>query len=282
MKRLGRLLLVGATLTVTLAAPGIADDTERLRNAKTLFFDRQYTEARRAWQGILAEASGAEAEAAAYWVARCSENLKEDERALGEYADYLARRPADRVLAEEARTSRVGLAARLCRAGKRQHLPVLKEALADPSRTVRYYAALQLSSLGAPAGLAAIPVLQKIVAEEKDEDLVERAKLGLLRLDPGALSRAVSTPPPSGHPRGASWIRVRIYEKGSDRPEVSVNLPVALAEMVFKSLPDDAVRELKLKGYDAGNFWDRLKALGPTEILRIEGEKGERIEIRLE
>ena len=281
MKRVGFGLLI-AMLSTSLAAPVFADDTERLRNAKTQFFDRQYAEARRAWQAVLAESTGAEADAAAYWIARCSENLKEDERALGEYGDYLARRPADRVLAEEARTSRVGLAARLFRAGKRQHLPVLKEALADPSRTVRYYAALQLSSMGAPAGLAAVPVLQKIVAEEKDEDLVERAKLGLLRLDPGALTRAVLAPAPSGHGKSASWIRVRIYERGSDRPEVSVNLPVALAEMVFKSLPDDAVRELKLKGYDAGNFWDRLKALGPTEILRIEGERGERIEIRLE
>jgi hypothetical protein len=281
MKRVGFGMLV-AMLTTRLAAPVFADDAEKLRNAKTLFFDRQYAEARRAWQAVLAGSAGGEADAAAYWVARCSENLKEDERALGEYGDYLARRPADRALAEEARTSRVGLAARLFRAGKPQHLPVLKEALADPSRTVRYYAALQLSSLGAPAGLPAIPVLQKIVAEEKDEDLVERAKLGLLRLDPGALTRAVPATPPSGHGKSASWIRVRIYEKGSERPEVSVNLPVALAEMVFKSLPDDAVRELKLKGYDAGNFWDRLKALGPTEILKIEGEKGERIEIRLE
>jgi hypothetical protein len=281
MKRLGLGILI-ATLMATLAAPVFADDAEKLRNAKTLFFDRQYAEARRAWQAVLAESTGAQAEAAAYWVARCSENLKEDERALGEYGDYLARRPADRVLAEEARTSRVGLAARLFRAGKPQHLPVLKEALGDPSRTVRYYAALQLSSLGAPAGLPAIPVLQKIVAEEKDEDLVERAKLGLLKLDPGALTRAFPAPPLAGHGKSASWIRVRIYEKGSERPQVSVNLPVALAEMVFKSLPDDAVRELKLKGYDAGNFWDRLKALGPTEILRIEGEKGELIEIRLE
>src|SRR5262249_57718218 len=79
----------------------------------------------------------------------------------------------------------------------------------------------------------------------------------------------------------AGWIRVRIYEKGGTKPKVSVNLPVALAEMVFKSLPDSAKGELKLKGYDADNFWDRLRKLGPSEIITIEGDDGERVQIWL-
>ena len=79
----------------------------------------------------------------------------------------------------------------------------------------------------------------------------------------------------------ATWVRVRI-DKGNGKPEVSINLPVALAELIFKSLPDEARRELKLKGYDADNFWGRLKKLGPTEIIRIQGEDGERIQIWLE
>jgi len=274
-------LLVVALLALG-AAPLLAQgEGDRLRSAKALFFDRKYTEARQAWQGILS-GGGADAEAARYWIARCSESLGEQERALQEYEAFLAARPADRTLAEEARTSRVGLAARLYKAGTKRHLGVLTDALADPSRTVRYFAALQLSTLG-EAGRPAVPVLKRIVAEEKDEDLVERAKLGLLRLDPSALSAHVlGAAPPPGPRRGAGWIRVRIYKKGRERPEVSVNLPVALAEMVFKSLPEDARGELRRKGYDADNFWDRLKSLGPTEILTIEGDDGERVQIWLE
>jgi len=267
-----------------LAPPAGAEDSDRLRNAKTLFFDRKYAEARQAWQGILTGSTGAEAEAAAYWLARCSENLKEDERSLKEYNEYLARRPTDRVLAEEARTSRVGLAARLYKTGRRQHLTILKESLADPSKTVRYYAAFQLAGLGADVGRPAVPVLKTILRDESDPDLVDRAKLLLLRIDPGALAQEARPAPAGDRQKGArkpaTWVRIRIEKAGT--PVVAVNLPVGLANLIFDSLPDDARRELKLKGYDGDDFWSRLRKLGPTEILKIEGENGERIQIWLE
>jgi hypothetical protein len=53
--------------------------------------------------------------------------------------------------------------------------------------------------------------------------------------------------------------------------------------MVFKSLPEDAQRELKRKGLaDADAFWEKLKGLGPAQILDIQGEDGEKIQIWLE
>jgi hypothetical protein len=277
-------VMVLALAVALSGAPVLAQpDPDRLKSAKALFFDRKYAEARQAWQRILAGSRGAEADAAAYWVARSSENLGEDERALKEYADFLRRRPTDRALADEARTSRVSLAARLYKSGQKQHLPILREALVDPGKTVRYFAALQLSTLGPEAGRDAVPVLQRIVQEETDADLVDRAKVGLLRLDPEALSRTLGTGrserPPVG---GARWLKVRIFEKGGSKPKVMVNLPVALADMVFKALPDDAKRELRLKGYDAENFWERLKILGPAQLIDIEGDEGEKIQIWIE
>ena len=56
-------------------------------------------------------------------------------------------------------------------------------------------------------------------------------------------------------------------------------MPFALAELVFKSLPDESLRELRKKGYDAENFWGRLRDMGPTDVIDIEGEHGERIRI---
>ena len=277
-ERMAALLLAALLLPAGALAQA---DAEKLRAAKALFFDRQYAQAREAWQAVRASGPGPDAQAALYWTGRCSESLGEGERALGEYGQYLAARPADRALAEEAKTSRVALAVKLAKAGKTQHLDVARDALADPNRTVRYFAALQLASLGAEEGKAAVPVLREILAKEKDEDLVERAKLALLRLDRTALSEAA---PPARRPgaREAAWVRVRIYEKGSSKPEVSINLPVALADLVFKSLPDGAVADLRKEGYDARTFWERLKKTGPAEILTIEGDDGERIQVWIE
>ena len=278
------------------AAPAAA---EQLRSAKALFFDGKYAEARKAWEAVRAAGRGAESQAALYWIARCSEKLGESERALSEYAAFVAARPADPALVEEARTSRVGIAARLYKSGQRQHASILKEALADRSRTVRYYAALQLSGLDEAMARPAVPVLREIVKTEKDDDLVERAKLALLRVDPAALrdlaadrpyvasgstSASSATTSSSAGPRTgrAGWIKVRITEKGATSPKVSVTMPFALAELVFKSLPDDALRELKSEGVDAENFWRKLRDMGPTEVIDIEGDQGERIKIWIE
>jgi hypothetical protein len=278
-----RLAALSLAALLLPAAAHAQADAERLRAAKALFFDREYAEAREAWQAIAA-GRGADAQAALYWVARCSESLGESERSLSEYGTYLAARPADRTLVEEAKTSRVALAVKLAKAGKAQHAAVAREALADSSRTVRYFAALQVASLGPEAGKAAVPVLREILAEEKDEDLVERAKLALLRLDRAALAEASPEPPrrAAGKARSASWVRVRIYQKGAAKPQVSINVPVALADLVFKALPDDAIADLKREGYDARTFWERVRQTGPGEILTIEGGDGERIQVWIE
>jgi hypothetical protein len=280
-ERLAALLLAALLLPAGALAQA---DAEKLRAAKALFFDRQYAEAREAWQAVRASGGGPDAQAALYWIARCSERLGENEHALAGYAEYLAARPADHALVEEAKTSRIALAVKLTKEGKAQHAAVAREALADPSRQVRYFAALQVASLGPEAGKPAVPVLKEILAQEKDEDLVERAKLALLRVDRAALAEASPgpAPRPTGRSREATWIRVRIYEKGSARAKVAINLPVALADLVFKSLPDDAVADLKREGYDARTFWQRLKKTGPAEILTIEGDDGERIQVWIE
>jgi hypothetical protein len=279
------LLLAALALLASAPAARAQSDPERVRTAKALFFDRKYAEARQAWEAVRASSRGAEAEAPTYWVARCSENLGETERALREYDAFLALRPKDRTLVEEARTSRVGLAARLYKAGNKAHVPVLKDALSDASKTVRYYAALQMSALGGEMGRLSVPVLRQILAEEKDPDLVDRAKLGLMRADPSSLgppSAPAARPAPAARaPAGgeARVVRIRITEKGATRPKVSINLPLALAEMVFKALPEDVKQDLRRDGYEAETFWAKLRELGPSEIISIDGDEGERIQI---
>jgi hypothetical protein len=275
-----RLLLVAA-LALQAAAAFAQTDAERVRAAKALTLDRKYAEARTAWTAILGQARGPAADEAAYWIARSSEILGDHERSFKEYGTFLARRPADRSKVEEARTSRIGLATKLYRAGQASYMTVLQEGLTDPSKTVRYYAALQLGGLGAPTSREALPVLRQMLANETDPDLLDRVRIVLLKLDP----RSLSQPAPSGARPGVApprMLRVRVFERGQAKPKVSINVPVALAEVLFESLPDDAKVDLKRKGYDADNFWPRLKALGPTEVIDIEGDDGDRVKVWLE
>jgi len=269
-----------ALLCLVPAASGGQGDSDTLRDAKTLFFDRDYARAREAWRAVRDSSRGAEAASALYWIARCSEKLGENERALAEYQAYIDSGELDPTLREEAATSRVALATRLYRQGRTRHLPVVEHALRDGNKTVRYFAALQLASLEPEVGRQAIPVLKEIIRVESDDDLVERAKIALFRLDRDALAEA--SPPPRRSGSGPGWVHLRIWEKGDKKPQVSLNVPVALAELLFKSLPEDARAELRKKGYDSDTFWSRLKGSGPADILTVEGDDGGRIEVWIE
>jgi hypothetical protein len=281
MKRVPTAVLVLslAAAAASLGAAAAADrgSPDALNRAKTLTFDRRYAEAREAWRAAHAGGGG---DRALYWIARCSESLGEKARALDEYGRYLNARPSDPTLTEEALTSRVALATELHQSGRKEFLPVAVSALASRSRTVRYFAALRLSSLG-PAGRPAVPVLVEIVTQEQDRDLVERATLALLRLDARALPKAAASPPSR---RGAppAWIRVRIFERGEAQAGVKVDLPLVLAELLFKSLPDDAQLDLKARGFDARGFLAQLKDLGPAQIVSIKGNDGGRVQVWIE
>ena len=269
----------------TLGAPVLEID---LNEAKALFFDRKYEESRAKWAEIAA-AKGASSEAATYWIARCSESLGESERAFREYGAFLDLPPTDARLAEEAEISRIGLATKLSKAGKPGFLPAVVRSLGDDRASVRYFGALQMGSLpGLTDARKATTVLREIVKSSKDPDLVERAKLQLLRIEPKSL---VAPPAPSPTPRvrtsgseeprgQARLLRIRITKNG--KQNLSVTVPFSLAEFVFSSLPDSAKKGLELKGYDAEGFWKRLRTLNIREIVSIVGEDGETIEVWVE
>ncbi len=273
----------------------LAAETD-LTEAKALFFDRKYEESRAKWSEIAAS-KGPSSEAATYWIARCSESLGESERSFREYGAFLDLPPSDARLAEEAEISRIGLAAKLTRAGKPGFLNPVLRSLGDDRPPVRYFGALQVASLkDLTDARKATTVLREIVKFSNDTDIVERAKLHLLRLEPRSLDEGSSaratrpTPSPSRSVKGLSpsresegiarLLRIRISKGG--KQTVSVTVPFSLAEFVFGSLPEATKRGLQLKGYDAEGFWKRLRSLNIREIVSIIGEDGETIEIWVE
>ena len=271
-----------------------------LTQAKALFFDRKYDESREMWTVIARFPKSPSSEAAAYWIARCSDSLGQSERAFREFGAFLDLPPSDARLAEEAEISRIGLATKLARAGKPGFLPTVLRALADDRPSVRYFGALQVASLPSLSDARkATSVLREIVTRSKDADIVERAKLQLLRLEPKSLSatgpeargsapagspkdaRPASAGSSTKEPEGtARLLRIRITKNG--KQNVSVTVPFSLAEFVFSSLPQSTKRSLEDKGYDAEGFWKRLRTRNIRELVTIVGEEGETIEIWIE
>lgn len=295
------LLLATIVAFSTLGEPVFAAPAEQdLNEAKALFFDRKYEESREKWSEIAKGPKSPASEAASYWIARCSDSLGDNERAFREYGAFLDLPPQDARLSEEAEISRIGIATKLTRAGKAGYQVTVVRALADDRPSVRYFGALQVASLPAAADARkAVPVLREIVAKSKDADIVERAKLQLLKLEPrslvpspspgantsGGFGPSSSGPntsnSPSKEPKGtARLLRIRITKNG--KQTVSVTVPFSLAEFVFNSLPDSAKHGLELKGYDSDAFWKRLRTLNVRELVSIVGEDGETIEVWVE
>ncbi len=78
---------------------------------------------------------------------------------------------------EEARIASLDLAFALYKSGQTSFAQILTDSLNDPSRVIRYYAAFKLSYLDdKKIARKAVPVLKKLKAEEKDQELVDPCK----------------------------------------------------------------------------------------------------------
>ncbi len=142
---------------------------------------------------------------------------------------------------------------------------------------VRYYAAYKLS-FGKDKKIAAkaAPVLVRIVETENDPELLDRARIALLRVSPESLKQVEDRAPVrTGSPR---MLRIRIREAGRKEPVFSLNIPFALADLALGALGEDDKAALRKKGYDINRIIGDLTR-SKESILRIAGEDGSVIEI---
>ena len=139
---------------------------------------------------------------------------------------------------------------------------------------MRYFSAIRSSYLSDRKITAmAIPILREILDKEKERDLVDRAKIALLRLDPNALA---PESPGQTKPESRSDSRmfhIRVYEGGSSEPTVEVNLPLGFAQLAIMALDESKKQELRKKGFNVDDLWESIKRLGPTKIVEIRDGK---------
>ncbi|MBC7361543.1 MAG: hypothetical protein H5U06_04580 [Candidatus Aminicenantes bacterium] len=262
-----------------LAQSGAKEDEKLLQEAKVLIFDKKWVEAEKKLDELLSQyPKSSYYSQALFYQGKClAEQKGREKEAWKVFEEFLRRPDRPQTLVEEAEITSIDLAFTLFNSGEKSFGQVLETRLSHPSRVIRYYAAFKMSYLQ-DKNLAskAVPVLKKLIETEKDQELVDRAKIALLRISPAAL-KDIQEEQKSGSFR---LVKIRMYEKGKKTPTVSINLPLSLADLAIQAIPEEEKASLKQKGYDLNRILSDL-AKSKEKLVRIE-EDGNIIEIWIE
>ncbi|MCX6570114.1 MAG: hypothetical protein NT006_01585 [Candidatus Aminicenantes bacterium] len=270
---------------VLLAGPGLyaqtTPDETLFREAKLLVFDKS-------WEAALIKLddlrekfpNGPYAGQALFYKGECLSGLDGRERdALRAYKDYIQLADAKPSLVEESEGSIIDLAFALYEKGDASALRDIEGRLEHGNKVVRYYAAYKLSLVqDKKLAAKAAPVLMKIVESEKDPELLDRARIALLRVSPESLKSVEDRKPASNSPR---MLKIRIWNKGQKEPAFSLNIPWALADLALGAMDEEDKAAIRKKGYDLTKIVNEL-AKSKESILRIVGDDGSVIEIWIE
>src|SRR5881409_3140575 len=200
-KRSSHLIQI-AILGCALLAPPIltaesgTKDQDLFNQGKVLMFDKKWDDARAAFQMLLQEFPNSNfVPQANYFSARCLQAQGKDVEALRAYEFFLQKYAQEAYLQAEARNAVVDLAAALLEKGDSSYKDRITAGLKDVNKEVRYFSAIRSSYLNdRKITTLAVPILREILEKEKERDLVDRAKIALLRIDPNALSAPRESP----------------------------------------------------------------------------------------
>jgi hypothetical protein len=256
-----------------------AQPDERLfQEAKILIFDKEWKKAQEKLDQLMDEYPDSRwFSQAVFYRAKClKEQGGKEQDALRAYQDYIERKDRSKGLTEDAEGDIIDLAFKLYEKGRRSYLSEIEERLSHSNRVVRYFAAIRLSQVEDKRTAArAVPILKEIIQEERDNELRDRAKIALLRIDPDALKDLEDEMPE----RRALLLKIRVWTHG--KLTLKINIPWALADLAFGSMSEEEKAELRKEGYDLDTITKTLMEEG--EIITIEiPEEGKVIKIWIE
>lgn len=272
---------IGILLLASLLLQAYAQaqpDEKLFQEAKILIFDKEWKDAQEKLEDLLKKYPDSSwYSQAVFYRAKC---LKEQRgkklEALKAFRDYIKRRDRSKSLAEDSELSIIDLAYELYKDGKRSYLAEIEKRLSSSNRVVRYFAAIKLSQVKEKkVASRAVPVLKEIIKKEKDDELRDRAKIALLRVDPGVLKDLEEERPV----RKAKLLKIRVWKDGE--LTLKINIPWALADLALGSIEEEEKASLKKEGYDLDTIMKTLAEVG--EIIYIENkEEGTIIKIWIE
>ena len=253
-------------------------DEKLFEEAKILIFDKEWKKAQEKLEQLMDEYPDSRwFSQAMFYRAKCLKEQGGKERdALKAYQEYIKRKDRSSSLIVDAEGDIIELAYELYEKGGRSYLSEIEERLAHSNRVIRYVAAIVLSQVEDKKVTAkAVPVLKEIIQKEKDNELRDRAKIALLRIDPDALKDLEDEIPE----RRARLLKIRVWTHG--KLTLKINIPWALADLAFSSMSEEEKAELRKEGYDLDTITKTLMKSG--EIITIENpEEGTVIKIWIE
>jgi len=114
----------------------------------------------------------------------------------------------------------------------------------------------------------------------------------------GAKLLAAMDAPAAGGNGQAHWLKVRVYDKGSDKAKVRVTVPLSLLKIAGRlggkfsvMMPEEAKRQMEAKGVklDAESFedieklFDQFAVNGQYKLVDVDDdESGEKVEVYVE
>jgi len=276
-----KLSAVVSLLVVLAAGTGLfaqtTPDETLFREAKLLVFDKD-------WEAALDKIdelrekfpSSPWAGQALFYKGECLNGLGGRQReALRAFKEYIQLTGAKAGLVEEAEGRIIDLASELYEKGDASAIRDVESRLGHENKVVRYYAAYKLSFVSDKKIAAkSAPVLERIIESEKDAELLDRARIALLRVSPESLKTVEDRKPRSGSGR---MLRIRIRDADS-RETLSLNIPIALASLALSAMDEEDKAAIRKKGYDLNTILDELSK-SKESILKITGDDGSIIEI---
>jgi hypothetical protein len=244
-------------------------DEKLFQEAKILIFDKEWRKAQEKLEELLDKyPSSHMASEALFYKAKCLENQKGKEvEALYTYKTYLLLKKKSESLAEESEISIMELAYDLYERGKKSYLKEIEKRLSSLNRVIKYFAAIKLSLIkDKKRATKGIPVLKEIIRKERDDELRDRAKIALLRIDPDALKDIEEEIPR----RKFRVLKMEVIDKRTKKTEFSIAVPWALADLALLAISDEDKAALRKEGYDLDKIIDEL--IKGRDILEIKGE----------
>lgn len=267
MKYIMMITVVLFMLFLPLTAQDTVGDQELMERAKLEIFDRHWDKALDKLERLLADYPDSQYYSRAlFYKGRCLEKTKQSRKALAAYELFLKISESD-ALKEEATIAIIDINFTLYEQGEPRRLKQVKEYLDSRRELVRFYAAFKLSySKDKDEALAAVPVLKRIIAEKNDHELVDRAKVALMRIHPDHLKNVNKK-----RNIDNQMFYIQAYDKKEKKETFKFGFPFMLAKLALDSLPEKDKKELKKEGYNLDRI---LRTLTESpEVLRIETEE---------